>query len=304
MATNPQPQLEAFEPEKRGWVAILKSTASDFSRDQCTLRAAAMSYSTIFALPPLLIVLIKLAGVVWDPQSVQRTIEAELSGLVGMDEAATVGQMVKSGEIATHGVLTTIFGVGGLLLGATGAFLSLQDALNAAWKIEPDPAQGGVKRFIAKRLLSFGIVLSLACLLIVSVAVTAAIAALSRAIGGAAVVIETLNMVLSLATLSLLLAAMYKFIPDAIIEWKSVWVGAIATTVLLGAGKFVIGQYLGHSKPGNPFGAASALAVILVWIYYAGVLVLAGAEFTQQYALARGHGIRPKRGAVRAEHRG
>ena len=96
---------------------------------------------------------------------------------------------------------------------------------------------------------------------------------------------------------------MYKFLPDAIIEWKSVWIGAIATTTLLGIGKVLIGLYLGRSNPGNPFGAASALAVILVWIYYAGILVLAGAEFTQQYAIARGHGIRPKPGAVRVERR-
>jgi membrane protein len=286
-------------PERRGALAILKATAKDFLQDKCTLRAAALSYSTIFALPPLLILLIKLAGLVWNPQFVQRAIETEFAGLIGSDAAATVSEMIRSGNSATHSAITTVLGFGGLILGATGAFLSLQGALNAVWEIEPDPNQGGVKRFVADRLLSLGIVVSLAFLLIVSLAVTAGIAALSRAIGGAGVVIQIVNTVLSLVTLSVLFAAMYKFVPDAIIEWRSVWAGAIATTVLLGAGKFVIGLYLGHSNPGNPFGAASALAVILVWIYYAGALVLAGAEFTQQYAAARGHGIQPKPGAVR-----
>jgi membrane protein len=295
---------ERTTPNGRGLVALLKATASDFSRDKCTLRAAALSYSTVFALPPLLILLIKLAGLVWDPQSVQRAIETEFAGLIGIDAAATVGQMVRSGNTATHSTMTTILGFGGLVLGATGAFLSLQDALNAVWEIEPDPRHGGVKRLIASRLLSFGIVLGLAFLLIVSLAVTAAIAAVSHAIGGATVVIEIVNMALSLGTLSLLVAAMYKFLPDAIIGWRSVCVGAIATTVLLGVGKFAIGLYLGRSNPGNAFGAASALAVILVWIYYAGALVLAGAEFTQQYSIARGHAIQPKPGFVRVDRGG
>ena len=291
------------EHENRGWISILKATASDFSQDHCTLRAAALSYSTIFALPPLLILLIRLAGLVWDPQSVQRTIQSQFAGLIGPDAAATVGEMVRSGNVAAHGTLTSILGVAGLLLGATGAFLSLQEALNAVWEIEPDPRRGGVRRFVVKRLLSFGMVLSVAFLLVVSLAVSAAVAALTRAMGIGGIVIEILNTVLSLATLSLLFAAMYKFLPDAIIEWRSVWVGAVVTTVLLGLGKFGIGVYLGQSNPGNPFGAASALAVILVWIYYAGVLMLAGAEFTQQYALARGHAIRPKPGAIRVDRK-
>jgi membrane protein len=260
---------ERTTPNGQGLAALLKATASDFSRDKCTLRAAALSYSTVFALPPLLILLIKLAGLVWDPQSVQRAIETEFAGLIGVDAAATVGQMMRSGNTATHSTMTTILGFGGLVLGATGAFLSLQDALNAVWEIQPDPRHRGVKRLIASRLLSFGIVVSLAFLLIVSLAVTAAIAAVSHAIGGATVVIEIVNMALSLGTLSLLFAA--------------------------------IGLYLGRSNPGNAFGAASALAVILVWIYYAGALVLAGAEFTQQYAIARGHAIQPKPGSVRVD---
>lgn len=289
-------------PERRRVLEMLTATAKDFSKDKCTLRAAALSYSTVFALPPLLILLIKLAGLVWNPQSVQHAMETEFAGLIGTGAANTVSEMVKSGNTAAHSTLTTVLGFGGLILGATGAFLSLQSALNAVWEIEPDPKQGGIKRLIASRLWSFGIVLSLAFLLIVSLAVAAAISALSRAIGGAGIVIQIVNTVLSLLTLSVLFAAMYKFLPDAIIEWRSVWVGAIATTLLLGAGKFVIGLYLGHSNPGNPFGAASALAVILVWIYYAGALVLAGAEFTQQYAAARGHAIQPKPGAIRIEH--
>lgn len=289
------------KPASRGLFAITKASAKDFSRDQCGLRAAALCYYTAFALPPLLILLIKLAGLVWDPQTIQHALESQFSGLVGSGGATTVSQMVAGGQRHGHGALSTVASFVGLLFGATGAFLSLQQALNAVWEVAPDPKQGGVKRFITKRLLSLGMLLGLAFLLIVSLAVTAAVSAIGGAIGGAGVVMQIANTVASLIVLTLLFAAMFKFLPDATIGWRSVWVGGLATAVLFEIGKFVIGLYLGHSNPGNAFGAASSFAVILVWIYYAGMLVLFGAEFTQHFARARGHGVRPKEGAVRIE---
>ncbi|MFI5228906.1 MAG: YihY/virulence factor BrkB family protein [Gemmatimonadales bacterium] len=277
---------------------MTKAAAKDFSTDQCGLRAAALCYYTVFALPPLLIVLIKLAGLIWTPQSVQHAIESQFTGLVGAGGATTVSQMVSGGQKANHGGVAAIVGIVGLVAGATGAFLSLQQALNAVWEVGPDPKQGGVRRFVTKRLLSLGMVMGLACLLVVSLAVTAAIGALSNAVG-VGVVMQIVNFVVSLGILAVLFAAMFKFLPDATISWRSVWVGGGLTAVLFEVGKFVIGLYLGHSKPGNPFGAASALGIILVWIYYGSMLVLFGAEFTQQFARARGNGIRPKPGAVR-----
>jgi membrane protein len=286
----------------RNFFHVTKAAAKDFSRDQCGLRAAALSYYVVFALPPLLILLIKLAGLIWDPASVQGFLENEFGGLVGSGGAVQIRQMVSSGEQSARGFLPTVVGVGGLLLGATGAFLALQSALNAVWEVKPDPAQGGVKRFITKRLLSFGMVLGLAFLLVVSLAITAAISAVGSALGGAATVIQAMNQLASLVVLSLLFAAMFKFLPDALVPWRSVWTGAITTAILFEIGKFFIGLYLGHSHPGNAFGAASALAVILIWVYYAGILLLFGAEFTEHYADSRGHAIRPKKGAVRISH--
>ncbi|MFL5593111.1 MAG: YhjD/YihY/BrkB family envelope integrity protein [Gemmatimonadaceae bacterium] len=287
----------------RGFFQIAKAAAKDFSEDQCGVRAAALSYYTVFALPPLLILLIRLAGLIWNPDSVQGALETQFGGLVGAGGASEVRQMVESGQQTGHGVIATVLGIGGLLLGATGAFLSLQAALNAVWEVKPDPKQGGVKRFITKRLLSFGMLMGLAFLLVVSLAVTAAISALGAALGGVGVVMQMVELLVSTAFLAVLFAAMFKFLPDAVVLWRSVWVGGIATAVLFEAGKFAIGLYLGHSRPGNAFGAASALAVILVWIYYAGMLVLFGAEFTQHYAQSRGHAIAPKEGAVRIDRR-
>lgn len=296
-------QIPAGPRSRRGdgIVNVIIGAAKDFSKDQCTQRAAALSYATIFALPPLLIVLIALAGAVWSPAEVQRAIEGQFAGLIGGDGARTVRDMVSSGPHAGRGVLTTVLGIGGLILGATGEFLSLQGALNAVWRVQPDPAKGGVRRFVVKRLLSLAMTMGLAFLLVVSLAVTAAIGALMRAVGGFGWLIEGANSVVALVVLSVLFTGIFKFLPDAEIQWRSVWAGGIATAVLFEVGKFAIGLYLGQSNPGNPFGAARALAVILVWIYYAGILVLFGAEFTEHYATARGHPVRPKEGAVRID---
>jgi membrane protein len=260
-----------------------------------------LSYYTIFALPPLLILLIKFAGMIWAPGSAEAAIESQFAGPIGAESGRIVRAMVASGEQANQSALSTIVGLGGLLVGATGAFLSLQSALNAVWQVQPDPKLGGVKRFVAKRLLSLGMVAALAFLLVASLAVTAALSALATAVGTASVVMQIVNSVVSIGILAVLFAGMFRFLPDAIIGWRSVWIGGVATAVMLELGKFVIGLYLGHSRPGTPFGGASALAVILVWIYYAGMLVLLGAEFTENFANARGHGVRPKPGAVWVE---
>jgi Predicted membrane protein len=283
------------------FIDIVKASFKDFSHDQCTLRAAALCYYTVFAIPPLLIVVIAIAGVVWGPDSVQRAMESQFAGLVGAEGGRTVREMLSSAPNTTRGIAASTIGIAMLLLGATGAFLSLQQALNAVWNVKPDPKQGGIRRFITKRLLSFGMVLGLAFLMVVSLALTAFLTAIAGAIGAAGVVMEAANAIVSLVVLAVLFAAMFKFLPDAEVRWRSVWVGGIATAILLELGKLLIGLYLAHSNPGSAFGTAKVLAVILVWLYYAGILILFGAEFTQHYAEAHGHPIGPKHGAIMIE---
>ncbi|HEV7590806.1 MAG TPA: YihY/virulence factor BrkB family protein, partial [Longimicrobium sp.] len=180
----------------------------------------------------------------------------------------------------------------------------LQTALDRAWEVKPDPRAGGIKNFIFKRVLSLGMVLGIAFLLLVSLALSAMLTAVGGAIGAlipgaSAVVVGILQTVISLAVITLLFAAIFKVLPDAVIAWRDVWVGAFVTAVLFEVGKWAIGLYLGHSNPGKAYGAAGALAVILVWIYYTAMIVLFGAEFTQTWAVRRGSGIRPEEGAVR-----
>jgi membrane protein len=286
---------------RRGIVAIIKDAAKDFSQDECMPRAAALAYYTIFALPPLLVLLLMIAGTVWEPQEVQRALEGQFRGLVGRQGAEAIHTMIaQADQPGGEGAIRTILGVAGLLFGATGAFLALQDALNRAWEVKPDPKRGGIKTFLTKRLLSLGMVLAIGFLLAVSLALTAVVAALGGVIGGVpAPVIEVLTFLASFAVLGVLFAAMYKVLPDAEIDWRDAFVGGAATAFLFVLGKFVLGIYLGRSDKGSAFGAAGALAVVLLWTYYAGIIVLFGAEFTQKWAEGRGGGIRPEKGAVK-----
>jgi membrane protein len=286
---------------RRAITAIIKDAAKDFSQDECMPRAAALAYYTIFALPPLLVLLLLIAGTVWEPQEVQNALEGQFRGLVGHQGAQAIHAMIaQADQPGGEGTIKTILGIAGLLFGATGAFLALQDALNRAWEVKPDPSRGGVKTFLTKRLLSLGMVLAIGFLLAVSLALTAVVAALGGMIGGVpAPVLEVLTFLASFAVLAVLFAAMYKVLPDAEIDWRDAWVGGAATAFLFVLGKFVLGIYLGRSDKGSAFGAAGALAVVLLWTYYAGIIVLFGAEFTQKWAEGRGGGIRPEEGAVK-----
>jgi membrane protein len=284
----------------RNMLSLLNKAFRDFRDDECPTLAAALAYYTVFALPPLLILLIMVAGAVWDPADVQRSLETQFSGLVGREAAGAIHEMIRQGDRAgDRGVVATILGTVALLFGATGAFIQLQSALNRAWEVKPDPKRGGIKNFLGKRLLSLGMVLGIAFLLVVSLAMSAAVSALGNSLTFMPEpALHAVNLGLSLVIFTLLFAAMFKILPDAEIEWRDVWVGAAVTTALLVLGKFLIGLYLGRSEPGSAFGAASALAVILIWIYYAGMILLFGAEFTQAWAKKRGAEIRPEKGAV------
>ena len=286
----------------RRWLDLTKATFKDFSSDEGTWKAAALAYYTVFSLPPLLVLILQIASAVWDPIEVRRTLTGEFQSLMGQDVAGQIQTMMTQAEQKMSGTgFRLALSIGGLLFGATGAFLSLQSALNSAWEVKPDPKKGGIKNLVMKRVLSLGMVLAIAFLLLVSLALTSALSAAGDVLLGGfpKAVGLVLNFALSFAIITLLFAAIYKVLPDAKVEWRDVWVGAVATSLLFVVGKFLIGQYVGRSNPGNAFGAAGALAVLLVWIYYAAVILLLGAEFTQQWVKQHGRAIEPEEGAVR-----
>ncbi|HEX6745964.1 MAG TPA: YihY/virulence factor BrkB family protein [Longimicrobium sp.] len=282
---------------------LVKRSAKDFGDDECPRMAAALAYYTVFALPPLLILILMLVSAFVSRDQVQAALSGEVGRMMGGDGARMVLTMITQAKQPGGGPMGTILGIGALVLGATGAFLQLQAALNRAWEVEPDPEAGGLKNFITKRVLSLGMVLGIAFLLLVSLALSAALSAVGHWIGalipgGSQVVAWIVGELVAITVVFLLFAAIFKVLPDAEIAWKDVWVGALVTAVLFEVGKAALGIYLGNSNPGKAYGAAGSLAVILVWIYYSAMIVLFGAEFTQTWATTRGEGIRPEEGAV------
>ncbi|HSU15728.1 YihY/virulence factor BrkB family protein [Longimicrobium sp.] len=282
---------------------LLKKSAKDFGEDECPTSAAALAYSTVFALPPLLILILMLVGAFVSREQVQEAMSGQMGSMVGPDGAKTIQTMLTQAKQPGGGALATIMGIVALVLGATGAFMQLQGALNRAWEVRPDPNAGGLKNFIFKRLLSVGMVLVIAFLLLVSLALSAALTAVGGAVsslipGASSVVVGILQTLVSLAVVTLLFSAIFYVLPDAKIAWKDVWVGGLVTAILFEIGKWAIGLYLGNSNPGKAYGAAGSLAVLLVWIYYTAMIVLFGAEFTETWATERGSGIEPEEGAV------
>jgi membrane protein len=286
--------------------ALFTETGKDFLADDCPTQAAALSYYTIFALPPLLAVILLILGSVVDPRDVQGELQGQIGGLMGPAAAEQIHTILMQARHPGGGSLvTSVLSIGALILGAAGAFGQLQAALNRAWEVAPDPAQGGFKQFLLKRVFSFGMVLAVAFFLLVSLAVSAALTAFGGALGGmlpegvSATLLQLLTQVVSFAVVVALFAAIFKVLPDARVAWRDVWVGAFATAVLFIIGKFLIGFYLGRSNPGQAFGAAASLAVLFVWVYYSSMILLLGAEFTQAWSNRKGSGIAPERGAVR-----
>jgi membrane protein len=300
-------QVAAMARERTGILGLIKKSFSDFLEDDCMDSAAALSYYTIFSLPATLVLLMLLLSTVLDPQDVQGKLESQIQGLMGPTAGGEVRTILREAERPQGGTLPTILGIAGLLFGATGVMGQLQKTLNRAWGVEPDPRQGGIKNFITKRFFSLGMLLAFAFLLMVSLVLSAALTGVGDRIGTvlpsglSGPVLEVFNLIISLAAFVLLFAALFKVMPDARIAWRSVWVGAAVTALLFLIGKFLIGFYLGKSNPGEAYGAAGSMAVLLLWIYYSSLIVLFGAEFTETWAEQRGEGIEPEPGAVRVE---
>lgn len=282
---------------------IGRETFRGFMEDKCPQMAASLSYATVFALPPLLLLLLYLLGLFVDPQEFRGRIVGEVAKLVGREGAEMVGTIITQANRPGGGMMA-IVGAIMLVIGATGAFVQLQDALNTAWEVKPDPKQGGLKAFIGKRVLSFGMILAIGFLLLVSFVIAAVVSALGDAMrsymGGAGeIVAQVVQIVAGLAITWVLFALLFKVLPDAEISWKDVRVGALVTAVLFGIGRVAIGFYLGKNTSLSAFGAAAALAVLLIWIYYAAMILLLGAEFTEVWARKHGREIEPEEGAVK-----
>lgn len=285
------------------YFSYFKNSVNEFLEDDCMTMAAALAYYTVFSLPSILLILVAVVGIVFGRAAVEGQIEQQISGLVGPGAAQQVQTMIQRQSQNTSGtVLGLAFGGLALLFSATTAFTQLQSALNTAWDVKPDPA-GGVKNFLLKRLWSFSMLVGIGVVLLVSLAVSAILPVLGRVVSSlpfSGTLLQAVYFVFSLALIVVLLAAIYKVLPDTKIAWREVWVGAITTGILFVIGRFLIGLYIAHSGTASAFGAAGSLILIVLWIYYSSLILLLGAEFTQVWAHEQGRRIEPARGAVRA----
>lgn len=282
-------------------IPLIKNTFSKWSEDKAARLAAALAYYTIFSIPPLLIITIAIAGLVFGQEAAESRIIAQFSSLIGADSAEALQAMIANARHPGESVAAAIFGVIILLFGASGVFGQLQDALNTIWGVAPKPGQG-ILSMIKNRFFSFSMVLGLSFLLLVSLIISTALATVGEFVTallpGLTILAQLLNLLISLSAVTVVFALIFKVVPDVEIAWSDVWIGAAVTAVLFVVGQFAIGLYLGNSDVTSTYGAAGALVVILLWVFYTAQIMFIGAEFTQVYADRYGKRIVPDKNAV------
>lgn len=283
-------------------INFAKRVFQEWSDDKVPRLAASLSYFTVFSLAPLLIIIVAVAGLLLGVEAVQKQIVAQMGGLVGTAGGDLVNSLLTNARPNSTNILATIFGIVAILLGATGVIGELKDSLNTIWNVAPKPGRSIFGTFF-ERIVSFGMLLAVAFLLLVSLAVSTVLASVGNyiraALGDQTVILATiLDLVVSIGVISILFALLFKFLPDVKVAWRDVWIGALVTAVLFTLGKFLIGVYIGNSNIATPFGAAGSLVVLLIWIYYSAQILFLGAEITQVYAVLYGSGIQPASDAV------
>ena len=270
---------------QKAW-RLLKTTVTAFINDEALGRGAAIVFYTVTSIAPVLLIVVAIAGMVFGREAAQNGIIAQLSGLIGEQGAEILQTAVASAQSKTSGKIATVVGAVMVIVAASGVFAEMQTALNVIWKA--DPTGTPISRLIRARAAGLGLVVSLGFLLMVSLAISAGLSAfgdyLNSVFPSGRVILTIVNAVVSLLLISILFATIYKVLPDKHIEWRDVIVGAIVTSFLFTAGKSLIGWYIGSSAVASAYGAAGALIVMLLWVYYSAQIFLLGAEFTRAYS--------------------
>jgi len=279
---------------------LLRSTLKAWGEHSIPRLGAALAFYTIFAIAPLFIIVLAVAGFFFGEDAARHQLFNELNGLIGQKSGEAIEAVIVSANQPRTGTWATVIALGTLFVGATGVFVQLQDSLNTIWNVRPKPGRG-LRHFIRNRVLSFAMILVLGFLLLVSLVLSAVLAAVGQSIGGAItsheLILRAVNFVLSLGVVSLLFALIFKLLPDVKIAWREVWLGAVITAVLFSLGKYALGLYLGRSTFASAYGAAGSLVIFLVWVYYSSQILFFGAEFTRLYAIRSGAKIEPAHGA-------
>jgi membrane protein len=269
---------------------LLRDSLVAFFDDRAMRKAAALAYYTLFSLAPLLIISIAIAGAVFGAEAARGEIISQIRGLVGDEAAKAIEGMLRNASQPSTNAWAAIIGLATLIFGATTAFAELKQGLDQIWEAPPSKLKG-VWYTLRTRLLSFGVILSIGFLLLVSLVFSAAVTALQRLwllADTTGVVLQSVNLLLSFTLVATMFAMLYKLLPSVRIAWHDVIIGSIVTALLFTVGKFFIGLYLGHSAVTSSYGAAGAVILIMVWVYYSALIFLFGAEFTKTFARRRG----------------
>lgn len=272
--------------------SLAKKSVTAWIDDYAPSMGAAISYYTVFSIAPLLLIVIAVAGFVWGREAVQGEIVGQLSGLIGEEGAKGIQALIESANKPAKGLVATVISVVVLLVGATTVFAELQSALDRVWDVPPAKKASGIWGTLRARLLSLGFILGLGFLLLISLVIGAGVAAFggwaNGLLPGWEILLQIINMVVSLGLATLLFAMIFKLMPQASVSWRDVWVGAAVTAVLFEVGKTLIGLYIGKSSVTSSFAAAGSLVVLLLWVYFSAQIFLLGAEFTWVYAHEHG----------------
>ncbi|MCY0853298.1 YihY/virulence factor BrkB family protein [Cupriavidus sp. D39] len=272
----------------RQCLVLLKDTVTAWREDYAPSMGAAIAYYTVFSIAPLLLIVISVAGVVYGADAARGAVAAQLQDLLGTDGAQAVEAMLLAVSEPRASTLTALLGFVALLVGATTVFAELQSALDRIWRVPERQKYAGLWELLRARVLSFGMILGIGFLLIVSLLASAGVAALGGVwwplFGEVEAIAHAVDFLVSLALVTTVFAMIYKVMPRARVHWRDVWLGAFVTSVLFAIGKVLIGLYIGKSGVANAYGAAGSLVVLLLWVYYSAQIFLLGAEFTWLYA--------------------
>ncbi|MDQ3192555.1 MAG: YihY/virulence factor BrkB family protein [Bacteroidota bacterium] len=280
---------------------VIKSTFIRWNDADPFRQSAIIAFYAIFSLPALLVIIVSVAGYAFGEKAVQGKISEEIAKMMGKGAAQNIEQMIAQAAQTEATLLATVIGIGVLLFGATTVFFQLQKSLNRIWGVRPKPEKAFLK-YLKDRLFSFGLILAIGFLMLISLVLTSLLAFLGswfqqKFPDFLYVIVNIISFIVSLGVISVLFALMFKILPDAKIKWKSVWVGAIVTAVLFEIGKYLIGIYFSQADPVSVYGGAGSIVLILLWVSYVCMILFLGAEFTRQYAIKFGHGISPTENA-------
>ena len=278
----------------RQYISLLKKTIEEFSNDRGMKLGAALSYYTIFSLPPLLLIVISISGFFYGTEAVRGEIFGQIRTLIGDESAKQVQEILKNVALSRDNLLATILGVITLLFGASGVFAEIQDSINFIWALKAKPKRGLFK-IIINRLVSFSMVVSVGFLLLVSLVVNAflelLINRLQALFHSGVWMVYGVNLVLTFVIITFLFSIIFRVLPDGKVAWRDTLVGAIFTAILFMIGKSLIGLYLGNSEVSTTYGAAGSIIIILLWVYYSAIILYFGAEFTKVYSYTYGRKI-------------